>query len=620
MKFVTTYFTKYHVLHAPHRWFLAFLLSPIHAFEVHYQKRYHLRFAHARTLFIFDITLLTSILILAGAISIWSWYDPTVADRITLRITPYEHTETQESGRIRSGEHIAYRIAYENHSSTDLINARLRFHIPFGFFEPTGLPAHLFSSTTQEFILGSIPRHAKGEVQLSGLMYGHLDKEEPLVAELTYIQKERNVHETKLATVLTTLRGSVVETTIEAPETILHDSTFPVTVRVRNTYHHALPPVVVSLPSLSGTQFTVVSSTQGAVLNTTWELPSLQANEEATLRLQAKAHFPQAVTSTTFVVTPQVRINAQLFPQTSYWHTAAILHPNLELNGVWKTPTQVRPGETATANISITNKNSFSLDSLALSLPLPSALVDTARFRAENSGVYANGVFSLNQNYRADFIRLNPGETRTITLTIPIHSVPEGGSDVMLRLEPRVSAKSAQFEGTFEATTNVPSLAIGTRLLFEAESRYYTDEGDQLGRGPLPPVVGKETKYALILRVRNTTSAIENLHVTAALPSGVTWTGKTSVSRGKEISYNPSNRTVSWSLPTMAPHDSVSLYLEVAVTPTEADRGQVPLLLTGLQAKAHDTFIQKDLFSEIKALDARLPHDERAGIKGVVVQ
>ena len=55
MKFFEEHLTIHHFFHAPHKWFLALLISPIHAAEMHYKRNYHLRFAHARKLFLFDI-------------------------------------------------------------------------------------------------------------------------------------------------------------------------------------------------------------------------------------------------------------------------------------------------------------------------------------------------------------------------------------------------------------------------------------------------------------------------------------------------------------------------------------------------------------------------------------
>ncbi len=78
MQFFEKHFNKHHLLHSPHKWFLALLVSPIHTAEMHYKKRYHINFIHAKNLFVFDITLILSIVLLAIGSIFWFTYDPTV--------------------------------------------------------------------------------------------------------------------------------------------------------------------------------------------------------------------------------------------------------------------------------------------------------------------------------------------------------------------------------------------------------------------------------------------------------------------------------------------------------------------------------------------------------------
>ena len=86
MLFVTQHLTRHHFFHAPHKWFLALLISPIHFAEIHYKKKYHLNFKHAKKLFAFDMILLSSIIVLIIATSFWFFYNPNIVDQINLSI------------------------------------------------------------------------------------------------------------------------------------------------------------------------------------------------------------------------------------------------------------------------------------------------------------------------------------------------------------------------------------------------------------------------------------------------------------------------------------------------------------------------------------------------------
>jgi len=87
---------------------------------------------------------------------------------------------------------------------------------------------------------------------------------------------------------------------------------------------------------------------------------------------------------------------------------------------------------------------------------------------------------------------------------------------------------------------------ISTFLKIHAESRYYTEEGDQLGRGPLPPKVGQTTKYWINFFLTASPNAVKDAVIKAHLPAGVIWTGKTNVVEGEPLKFDPLSRTVTW--------------------------------------------------------------------------
>ena len=106
MKYVTEHLTKHHLIHAPHKWFLAFLCSPIHWLEIYYKKRYHLNFTHARKLFLFDMMLLSLIVVLIGSTIIWFNYDPTIDELVYVSIKPSQD-------KMISGDYVSFEINYK---------------------------------------------------------------------------------------------------------------------------------------------------------------------------------------------------------------------------------------------------------------------------------------------------------------------------------------------------------------------------------------------------------------------------------------------------------------------------------------------------------------------------
>ena len=164
------------------------------------------------------------------------------------------------------------------------------------------------------------------------------------------------------------------------------------------------------------------------------------------------------------------------------------------------------------------------------------------------------------------------------------------------------------------------SLPIATELTLNAQTRFFTDEGDQIGRGAFPPEVGKETRYYALLEVENTTSRIRNVVVQATLPNYVLWTSKTSVTQGQNPIYSEATHAFTWQTPYLEPHTTVGIYVELSLTPTVDMRGKTPVLLQNISASGTDTFTDIPLSVSHSAIDSSLPLDKEAQQIGVKIQ
>lgn len=119
---------------------------------------------------------------------------------------------------------------------------------------------------------------------------------------------------------------------------------------------------------------------------------------------------------------------------------------------------------------------------------------------------------------------------------------------------------------------------------FSASPRYRTADGEQIGRGPVPPAVGETTEYWIFWDLAPTGRPLASIEASATLPEGVSWVGKIggATGNGTQPTYDPDRRTVSWKASAPAgsvPQDGLGVGFAVSVTPGEADAGKtLPLL------------------------------------------
>ncbi len=610
MKFVTEHFTKHHLLHAPHRWFLALLLSPIHAAEVHYQKNYHLQFAHARKLFLFDMALLACIVVLIGSYAFIHFYDPTITKHITTSLSA-------SADKIKNGEHIEYTFTYQNNSKQKLTEPTVSFTLPPGFVLDTTTPLELFDTRTKTFSLPPLPPGASGNITLGGYFFGNSDEKALVASHFSYRQDGKNILEEKVTPLFTIPRGSVLQTNIEAGENLVSGSTSEVTIQVKNTGTKPLTQVQFDLSLPKGEIQHTSIPLSGAK---TWVLPAvLEPGSTTILTFDFKPETLETAT-TSLVITPHIQIADKTFVlDRKNEHVWNVVTPHIQFGAqLENTPLYVVPGKNLTVNFTLTNNGNIALNNAVITLPVGNTL-DGKQLQALNRGTLDKTGFHISSKFIAGLTEIAPGATLNIPVEIPVKTNLEG-TDVFWDIHPTLQGTLQNIEGTFTSTAFTPKIKIATRLSMDTSIRYYTLEGDQLGRGPLPPRVGKETKYAAIVRIGNTTSEVKNVRFTATLPSHIHWTGRRSSSQGKEPSFDATSNTVSWTTSALAPHSVATLFLELSLTPDASQVGTTPLVLKNIAVSGTDSFTEQNVSATFRDLDTSLPNDTIGKIKGVTVR
>lgn len=604
MKYVSENLTKHHLLHAPHKWFLAALISPIHALEIHYQKRYHLQFAHARKLFLFDMVLLASIFVIGGAGLFWYLYDPTIQNQVTITIKPAP-IDTAEISRVPSGGQLLFSLSYKNNSQVELIEPVVHINLPPGVIinQVTG---GSYTTSTHSIKIPDIKPKIDGQITLEGQFFGEPNREYQAGVELVYRQDHHDNFEIVFDSILTTLRGSTLTGSITAPTTIFANSQWDGELTIKNNSKTDLENIVVPIVSTDNADYKPGRTTLGKIDNNSWYIPRLATDQIANLLISTTAHVPKNNNALNLEFTPSLIINGNTFNQEKIQTTITVVHPTVEISGQWTEP-KASPGDKANLKITLKNSGTIDLKNVAVSIPLPGGIV------AMNSiNITAKNVPALSL--------LSSGSSVEIPISIPIVKHPTGSTDLKLILNPKITGTVPGMNQLFETKNELTPLLIGTSLILNTEARYYSPEGDQIGRGPLPPRVGKETKYWALLEVKNGTSAIDSVILTTTLSPDINWTGKTSVSQGREPIYSANDRTVTWNVANLSAYESAHINFELAITPTANEINTTPLLLKNVKVSAWDTFINKTATSFGANIDTSLPSDLLAQKKGVIVQ
>jgi hypothetical protein len=162
--------------------------------------------------------------------------------------------------------------------------------------------------------------------------------------------------------------------------------------------------------------------------------------------------------------------------------------------------------------------------------------------------------------------------------------------------------------------------AINSDLLLDSEARYFDQDGNQVGNGPLPPVVDQKTQYRVYWTMTNSLHEVQDVLVSTDLPDNVSWVNSFEVSAG-EVIYNANNNSLTWRL-NRIPLDvkTVTLSYDVAVTPEASQAGSTAQLTKKITLTAVDSSTGGKIIQAVSPLTTGVEKDDQASDKGVVTK
>jgi hypothetical protein len=339
-----------------------------------------------------------------------------------------------------------------------------------------------------------------------------------------------------------------------------------------------------------------------------FSLPSITAGAEGSMSFMG--YFETTQKEVAFTLYPSFAFGQTFYQQETLTQICTVIPPQIALSLDVDRQTW-RPG--VNAAITLTYENTGDV-------PVYHAMI----------GVQSDSPFFAQKTIQTNAVaEIQPGQKETIVLSVPLRSsVPASElsvyENISVALTPFASYTLGSEDGqniTHEGTSW--SSIITTPLVLESFARYALPSGDQLGRGPLPPRVGEETKYWIFWHVSGTTNPLGQVRIEGTLPSSVSLTGRQTVSQNGGVSYDEATRTVSWTSDTVSPtldpsSATVGVAFEVSLLPTEEQIGTTPMLLSDIQMTATDKTTGMFVGATSSTITTDLPDDLMAAGKGVV--
>lgn len=582
-------------------------------------KRYQVRYKFNKKHLVADIILFLGVVFLI----LFNLYVTFVFGRWTISLQVKVDVAVMEP--VLSGGKTVITVDYFNGGSKeDLEEAVLSLTLPEQLVIKEVSDGR-YDADKHSLDLGLIPARTGGRLTLTGETWGNYNSEQKIYARLDYwqqseIDKSLKWQDEKIAIVKYRLGGSVVDCQVSLPSTVVNNIPFDFSLKCVNNYDATISGLELKFPPKGILE---LISTAPALNEEIWKIGSLAPGKEAVLNGQAKINN----------LDPSAKINWswQLFGE----HNKGILflaepkkelnifYPQLKIGGLINGQENYAPipGEEIEYVINYTNGESQEIKDLTLTADLsdpffqPETVSSIAAFKTDGRQIVFGNLGSLPAKGKGELkfkVKLNR--------TIPSYTVSPASLKLVMRGNYSLNYQGQELTAvTEESIVNILSSTLG----LSAFARYYTLEGEQLGIGPLPPLVGIPTQYRIYWQVSNSTNNVSAVKVSGTLPDNINWTGQESVSIGSGLNFNPKTRELSWSLDSLdtfvgysSSMASASFSLEL--NPLTSQVGKSAILLQNIKIIGHDNKTGHDLSADASVITTDLPNDSKAAGKGKV--
>lgn len=589
--------------------------NPLSRFFFHrYHRHYHRRHPFGAHHLVADIVILASIAGLLALNVVDAILLPTLFPRIV------DLTISTDRAELTSGQETTFKIHVTNTTGSTIRDVRITLH-PSPLFTGTELSGDdTIKQFGQTVYLGDIKNKKRAEFLVRTTPVGPLDAQLVLGTTIEYSLHSSSERVKEERRFLASIGESIVHASLSAPARIPGNQRF--------TGHIALNTddtlftrgtTVLSLPKSFHLE-SFGTSTSGTAIPVDLTKP---------LSIPFTGRFAHGTTGT-----KSLRVNVfalhdgkEMLSETTQTAIAVVAPPlSVRIESV-DSHNILTPGGKGSFRILWENASADPVRDATVGVKITGNFAARSSLSSPDGTRSQKGVLVWTKNHKKSLDELLPGKKGSAEFSFDIKPVLDLSSfkpDHDFRITLRPFATYTFGDSERGELFDIPlKMDVASHLLVSGGARYTTPEGEQVGRGPLPPRVGRETRYVIALFAKAGIHPVSNTTITARLGKGVSVPTQPFI-QSKDIQYDAHSRTITWNVPALPPGFggdatvSRSTLFELALKPTADLTGRSATLLYDIRAQGIDTTLDARIESSTPTITTLLSDDPRATGKGIV--
>lgn len=550
---------------------------------------------------------------------------------------------------LTSGQEVTYLVSFANREDTAFRKAEVELRYPPGFIFTSSDPAP--STGENLWDLGSLNSGFDGEIEVSGRLVGKPDIDTTISGVLRYWPANFSSEFQEVASAQSLIKPVNAMFRVEGPDQVLVGQSASYSINVKNESDDLIQDLQIE--GIYPSDFVLESSTpeleEGV---TTWLIEAIAPGEEQEIVLDGFFSAIDDPEVEMLFLLSQKGADDDFFMQKEERVETILVEGdlivNLIANGSTKNTT-TSWGDVINLSINYQNNSETELADLTVVGTLEtryrinegekssggaidfSTLVDANRGSVEqvdkvtDQSVHVRTI-TWDGNDLDTLETLDADEEGTINLQFALITAEDakesinhpGDVEVVFVADVKVG-KTGGVEEEITVTSNPITIKLDTDLELDAHARYYDENEEQLGSGPLPPEVGEKTTYRVIWDLTNSIHEAQDIIISTQLPSNVAWVNQYNVSAG-EVEFNSGGNDLTWRLNKL-PSDieEVTLAFDIELSPLDTQVDKVANLTKKITMTAKDAITGGNLIQSISPLTTGVDRDELASDKGLVV-
>lgn len=519
-----------------------------------------------------------------------------------------------------AGEELPFTIAVTNNNNVALNSVTMYVTYPAGTKTPGNLTADLNRETID---VGNLDIGQSAQKDTKAVLFGQEGDQKTIQVTVEYQVAGSNAIFHKDTAYNVTISSSPISMTINSLKEINSGQDLQFSVNIVSNSNSVINNVLLTAAYPFG--FTFKSATpKPSTGNYVWHLGDLAPQSKRTITItgnmigqdqdvrvfQFNAGVAEAsdqnVIGTTFLASSQ-----------SVTIKKPFIGLDLALNGSDSPTFAASAGNTISGTIQWANNLTSQITNAEIDLTFQGNLINKASVDTKD-GFYSssNNTIVWDKTTNSKLGLLNPGDTGVETFTFKTSGLTQNGSSVS---NPQVSLV-VNVKGNRIGDNNVPEqitsavsrvVKFVTGLSLASRATYYS--GPFKNTGPLPPKVNTPTSYTITWDITDSSNHVSNAQVSAAIPNYMTFLNTVSPA-SEDVSFNPDNRTITWSAGDIAPDTGINsspreVSFQVSLLPSISQLRTTPALIGDATLTGIDNFTNTQVSDVKKALNTDLLTD-----------